>query len=314
MTAEGAAADVQGRSSRASARRTTLPGDGSTVLFGGAGSTSIATTGTHCSTSSSGGSSQVLDVRSAMPAPPGTGELRGVGSESTSIRRRCARWRVRRGRPKSSSLQNDWSHPGPISSAAAFARALAPMLVTVSYNWRARPEPHELHPCVRPGAARPNYAPSFVDRRSGEDVVRRDAAADRRVHSATRGGAARSRTRFARSRSRGRATDIFWGFDDHYPTVADLPRRRAPGNQRSRSSRMESSGSRGSSCFSTIVNLGTGFTENATDATPASGPDQKRSTSSRRRRSRSSASGTCSARRTWTCGCEKRSAWRRRRT
>src|SRR5678815_4391552 len=36
----------------------------------------------------------------------------------------------------------------------------------------------------------------------------------------------------SRSEEQGQSTDIFWGFDDRFPTVADRPRRRAPGDQR----------------------------------------------------------------------------------
>ena len=48
----------------------------------------------------------------------------------------------------------------------------------------------------------------------------------------TRWGGSVAYTR-ARSEEQGQTQsgELFWGFDDHYPTVPNIPRRRAPGNQ-----------------------------------------------------------------------------------
>jgi hypothetical protein len=80
----------------------------------------------------------------------------------------------------------------------------------------------------------------------------------------------------ARSEEQGKSTDIFWGFDDRYPTVADRPRERAPGDQRH--SVIANGIVRLPAEFrlSTIVSLGSGIAVNATDASGGWGPYQQR--------------------------------------
>jgi hypothetical protein len=80
----------------------------------------------------------------------------------------------------------------------------------------------------------------------------------------------------SRSEEQGQSTDIFWGFDDRFPTVADRPRRRAPGDQRH--AIVANAIVRLPLDFraSTIVNLGSGIALNATDASGGWGPYQQR--------------------------------------
>ena len=80
----------------------------------------------------------------------------------------------------------------------------------------------------------------------------------------------------ARSEEQGQSTDMFWGFDDRYPTVADRPRLRAPGDQRHAVVANGIVRLPYEVMFSTIVNLGTGIAVNATDASGGWGPYQQR--------------------------------------
>ena len=80
----------------------------------------------------------------------------------------------------------------------------------------------------------------------------------------------------AKSEEKGQSTDIFWGFDDRYPTVADRPWLRTPGDQRhllvvNGISRLPF-GFLGSA----ITTLGSGITVNASDETLGSGTGQRR--------------------------------------
>jgi hypothetical protein len=72
----------------------------------------------------------------------------------------------------------------------------------------------------------------------------------------------------ARSEEQGQTTsgEIFWGFDDHYPTVPDIPRRRAPGDQTHQIVANGIVQLPYQINLSSIVTLGSGLTTNATDA------------------------------------------------
>jgi hypothetical protein len=80
----------------------------------------------------------------------------------------------------------------------------------------------------------------------------------------------------ARSEEQGLSTDIFWGFDDRYPTVADRPRQRAPGDQRHSVIVNGIVRLPADIHLSTIVSFGSGIALNATDASGGWGPYQQR--------------------------------------
>jgi len=79
----------------------------------------------------------------------------------------------------------------------------------------------------------------------------------------------------ARSEEQGQSTDIFWGFDDRYPTVADRPRLRAPGDQRHAIVANGIVQLPFEVRLSSIVSLGSGIAVNATDASGGWGPYQQ---------------------------------------
>ncbi len=80
----------------------------------------------------------------------------------------------------------------------------------------------------------------------------------------------------AKSEEQGKSTDIFWGFDDRYPTVADRPRQRAPGDQRHALVANGILRLPYEVLVSSIVNLGTGIAVTATDASGGWGPYQQK--------------------------------------
>jgi hypothetical protein len=70
----------------------------------------------------------------------------------------------------------------------------------------------------------------------------------------------------ARSEEQGESQGIFWGFNDAYPSVPDLPRRRAPNNQTHTIVANGITRLPWDVLMSAIVSLGSGLTVNATDA------------------------------------------------
>jgi hypothetical protein len=80
----------------------------------------------------------------------------------------------------------------------------------------------------------------------------------------------------AKSEEQGQSQDIFWGFDDRYPTVADRPRLRAPNDQRHAIVANAIVRFPAEILFSTIVNLASGIAVNAADNSRGFGVDQRR--------------------------------------
>ena len=80
----------------------------------------------------------------------------------------------------------------------------------------------------------------------------------------------------AKSEEQGQSQDIFWGFDDRYPTVADRPRILAPNDQRHSVIANAMVRLPAQFMFSTIINLASGIAVNGEDASRGFGVDQKR--------------------------------------
>jgi hypothetical protein len=98
---------------------------------------------------------------------------------------------------------------------------------------------------------------------------------ERQLRRETRWGGALAYT-LARSEEQGQSTDMFWGFNDKYPTVADRPRMRAPGDQRHAIAANAIVRLPYQVLVSSIVNLGSGVAVNATDASAGWGPYQQK--------------------------------------
>ncbi|HVE80147.1 MAG TPA: carboxypeptidase regulatory-like domain-containing protein [Gemmatimonadaceae bacterium] len=96
---------------------------------------------------------------------------------------------------------------------------------------------------------------------------------ERPLREGTRWGGSLAYT-LGRSEEQGQSADIFWGFDDRYPTVGDRPRLRAPGDQRHAISINGVALLPWDLRFSTIMSFGTGIIENATNNTAGTEPFQ----------------------------------------
>ena len=81
---------------------------------------------------------------------------------------------------------------------------------------------------------------------------------------------------FSKSTEQGQSQDLFWGFDDRFPTVADRPKRQAPGDQRHAIVANGIFRLPYDLLFSSIVNLGTGIAVSANDRSAGFGPYQNR--------------------------------------
>jgi hypothetical protein len=81
---------------------------------------------------------------------------------------------------------------------------------------------------------------------------------------------------FSKSTEQGQSQDLFWGFDDRFPTVADRPKRQAPGDQRHAVVANAIVRLPYDFLFSSIVNLGSGIAVSANDRSAGFGPYQNR--------------------------------------
>jgi hypothetical protein len=171
------------------------------------------------------------------------------------------------GLPEVFLVKNDLKTPKTYQFSGGVRQTLGPTLVTVSYNGiRGENRMNFIH-ATPWGGLGPNYATAFVtdDRvKTWYDAMQLQIERPMR---ATRWGGSIAYT-FARSEEQGQTQsgELFWGFDDHYPTVPDLPRRRAPGNQAHQVVANGMVRLPWEIRLSSVIALGTGLTENATDA------------------------------------------------
>jgi len=186
------------------------------------------------------------------------------------------------GLPEVFLVKNDLKPPKTYQFSGGVRQAAGPALVTLSYNGiRGYNGMNFIH-ATPWGGLGPNYATAFV---TDDRVKTWYDAMQLQIERPVRGSRwafaipfLLSRRSFnvewggslaytlARSEEQGQTTDLFWGFDDHYPTVPDIPRRRAPGNQThtivaNGIVRLPYDVQLGS-----VVSLGSGLTTNATDA------------------------------------------------
>jgi hypothetical protein len=177
-------------------------------------------------------------------------------------------------------VKNDLVPPSTEQYSAGLRQTVGPALVTLTYNGvRGRNYMNFIRGAYTigtPGAARQNYAAVFLtdDRvRTWYDAVQ--VQVEKPLLGTVRWGGSVAYT-LGRSEEQGQSTDLFWGFDERYPTVADRPRLRAPGDQRHKIVANGVFRIPGDLVFSSIVNLATGITVNATDQTEGTGQFQQR--------------------------------------
>ena len=171
------------------------------------------------------------------------------------------------GLPEVFLVKNDLETPKTYQFSGGIRQTFGPSLVTLTYNG-VRGFNRMNYIRATPGnSLGPNYSTAFVtDDRVKTWYDAMQLQIDRPI-GATRWGGSIAYT-LARSEEQGQTAsgELFWGFDDHYPTVPDLPRRRAPGNQAHQIVANGIARLPYEFNFSAIVTLGTGLTTNATDA------------------------------------------------
>ena len=145
-------------------------------------------------------------------------------------------------------------------------QTLGSMLVTVSYNGIRGYNGMNYVRASPWGGLGPNYSQVFVadDRvKTWYDAMQFQLERPLRADSRWGGAIAYA---LAKTEEQGQSTDIFWPFDELHPTVSDLPRRRAPGDQRHSVVANFIALLPWDLRFSSIVNLGSGIAVMATDA------------------------------------------------
>jgi hypothetical protein len=174
------------------------------------------------------------------------------------------------GVPEVFLVANDLKPPKSYQFSGGVRQGWGRSLVTLSYNGVRGENGMNFVRASPFGGLGPNYSTAFVtdDRvKSWYDAMQLQI--DRPIQADTRWGGSIAYT-LARSQEQGQTTDIFWGFNDKYPTVGDLPKRRAPGNQTHTITANGIVRAPWEIYFSTIINLGSGLTVNAQDNTNGS--------------------------------------------
>jgi hypothetical protein len=171
------------------------------------------------------------------------------------------------GLPEVFLVKNDLKTPKTYQFSGGVRQVMGPALVTLSYNGiRGYNRMNFIH-ATPWGGLGPNYATAFVtDDRVKTWYDAMQLQIERPIRTRRWGGSVAYT--LARSEEQGQTAsgEIFWGFDDHYPTVPDIPRRRAPGNQTHQIVANGIVRLPAEFRLSSVVTLGSGLTENATNA------------------------------------------------
>src|SRR4029078_7894583 len=125
----------------------------------------------------------------------------------------------------------DLRPPKTYQFSGGVRQGIGSKLVTLSYNGIRAFTGMNFVKITNWGNAAPNYAQAFAtDDRVKTWYDAMQLQIERPLRADTRWGGSIAYT-LARADQRGNSTDIFWDFDDKHPTVADMPRQRAPNNQ-----------------------------------------------------------------------------------
>jgi hypothetical protein len=181
------------------------------------------------------------------------------------------------GRPEVFLVKNDMVPPRTLQMSVGLRHDIGAQRVTLSYNG-LRGENYMNFIRASPWGGGPSipYSTVFI----ADDRVKTwynalQLQIQRPIQVDTRWGGGLAYT-LAKSEEQGQSQDIFWGFDDRYPTVADRPRLLAPNDQRHAIVANAIVKLPADFLFSTIVNLASGLAVNANDNSRGFGVDQRR--------------------------------------
>ena len=166
-------------------------------------------------------------------------------------------------------VKNDLRPPRSNQYSGGVRQGVGPLMATLSYNGvRGFNGVNYIRGSDNVGAA---YGALFV---TDDRVKTRYDAVQLQLEKAfrtdTRWGGSLAYT-IARSEEQGQSTDIFWGFNNNYPTVPEIPWRRAPGNQRHTVVANGLVRLPYQILFSTLMSFGSGLAETKRDASQGYG-------------------------------------------
>jgi hypothetical protein len=181
------------------------------------------------------------------------------------------------GRPEVFLVANDMVPPRTLQFSGGVRRSLGAELVTLSYNaLRGKNYMNFVRGSPFGGGGLPYNTVFVADDRVKSWFDALELQIQRPVTQDTRWGGAVAYT-FSKSTEQGKIDDIFWGFDGRFPTVSDLPRVAAPGDQRHAIVANGIFRLPYDLIFSSIVNLGSGIAVTGTDASAGFAPGQQHS-------------------------------------
>lgn len=168
-------------------------------------------------------------------------------------------------------VANDLKPPKTYQFSAGVRQTIGAEQVTLSYNGSRGFNGFNYVKATNFGGLLPTYAQAFVtdDRvKTWYDALQFQI--QRPLRNRARWGGSLAYT-FAHADNQGRTDDFFWDFDDHHPTVADMPRQRALNNQTHTVVANGVFRLPYQFLLSSIVNLGSGLTVIGTDQTNGAG-------------------------------------------
>jgi len=180
------------------------------------------------------------------------------------------------GRPEVFLVANDMVPPRTLQMSGGVRHNFGANLVTLSYNGLRGSNYMNFAKGANGGAGGLPYNSIFV----ADDRVKTwfnavELQIQRPITADTRWGGSLAYT-LAKSEEQGKSQELFWGFDDRYPTVGDRPRLIAPGDQRHAIVANGIFKLPADFMFSSIVNLGSGIAFSATDASRGFGAGLQR--------------------------------------
>lgn len=162
-------------------------------------------------------------------------------------------------------VKNDMRPPRTTQSSVGIRQMVRGLNLTLSYNGIRGTHGMNFIRGSQWGGPGPNFNTVFI----ADDEVKTwydalQVQVERPMRADRRWGGSIAYT-LAKTEQQGKSNDIFWGFDDRYTTVGDMPRERAPGDQRHGVVANGTFRMPWDFRLSGIVSLGSGIAVNATD-------------------------------------------------